>query len=89
MAYNFQIENKIKLLMKYESVIQKVLSLIESVLQNAKQLQHMQFYFSVYGLKFIGHGNPDNNLESPCTNCSPASCVSAANYFVGTLKYVE
>jgi hypothetical protein len=25
-----------------------------------------QFYFVVPGLKFIGHGNPDNNLESPC-----------------------
>jgi hypothetical protein len=28
-----------KLLMEYESVNQKVLSLIESILQNAKQLQ--------------------------------------------------
>jgi hypothetical protein len=26
----------------------------------------MQFYFVVSGLKIIGHGNPDNNLESPC-----------------------
>jgi hypothetical protein len=25
-----------------------------------------QFYFVVSGLKIIGHGNPDNNLESPC-----------------------
>jgi len=24
-----------------------------------------QFYFVVSGLKIIGHGNPDNNLESP------------------------
>jgi hypothetical protein len=28
---------------------------------------HKQFYFAVSGLKIIGHGNPDNNLESPCT----------------------
>jgi hypothetical protein len=25
-----------------------------------------QFYFLISGLKIIGHGNPDNNLESPC-----------------------
>jgi hypothetical protein len=25
-----------------------------------------QFYFVVSGLKIIGYGNPDNNLESPC-----------------------
>jgi hypothetical protein len=29
---------------------------------------HKQFYFVVSGLKIIGHGNPDNNLESPCTS---------------------
>jgi len=25
-----------------------------------------QFYFVVFGLKIIGHGNPDNNFESLC-----------------------
>jgi hypothetical protein len=25
-----------------------------------------QFYFFMPGLKIISHGNPDNNLESPC-----------------------
>jgi len=25
-----------------------------------------QFYFGISGLKIIGHGNPDNNLESIC-----------------------
>jgi hypothetical protein len=41
MAYKFQIgKNKIKLLTEYESVTQKVLLLIESLLQNAKQRQH-------------------------------------------------
>jgi hypothetical protein len=37
------------------------------MLQNAKVLYHVQFYFSVSGLKIIGHGNPDSNLESHCT----------------------
>jgi hypothetical protein len=40
-AYNFQTgNNKIKLLAEYESVSQKDLLLVESILQNAKQLQH-------------------------------------------------
>jgi hypothetical protein len=30
-----------------------------------------QFYFVVSGLKIIGHGNPDNNLESPCSYTEP------------------
>jgi hypothetical protein len=50
--------------MEYESVIKKVLLLIESVLLNAKQLQRAQFYFIVSGLNITGHGNPDSNLES-------------------------
>jgi hypothetical protein len=67
MAYNFQIGIKsIKLLTEYQSVTQKALLLIESILYNAKQLQHVQFYFVVSGYKIIGHGNPDNNLESLC-----------------------
>jgi hypothetical protein len=40
MAYKFQMENnKIKLLMEYESATQKVLLSVESILQNAKRLQ--------------------------------------------------
>jgi hypothetical protein len=67
-VYNIQNgSNEIKLLMVYESVIQKVLLFIESILQNAKQFQHAQFYFVVSGLKIIGQGNNDNNLESHCT----------------------
>jgi hypothetical protein len=67
MAYNFQIGcNKIKLLTEYVSVTQKVLLLIESMLQNAKQLQHARLFWHVSSLKIIGHGNPDNNLESHC-----------------------
>jgi hypothetical protein len=47
-AYNFQIKNnKIKLLMKYESVTQKGLVLTESILHNAKQLQHAHFSWHV------------------------------------------
>lgn len=40
MTYNFQTE-KIKQLTDYESVTQKILLLIESILQNVKQYQHM------------------------------------------------
>jgi hypothetical protein len=59
-AYNIQTgNNKVKLRTEYESV--------ESILQNAKELQHSHFYFVVSCLKIIGHGNPDNNLESHCT----------------------
>jgi hypothetical protein len=29
-------------------------------------MAHKQFYFVVSGLKILGHGNPDNNLESLC-----------------------
>jgi hypothetical protein len=65
---NFQTgNNNIKLLTKYESVIEKVVLLIESILLKAKELQHacLSWYVSsfVSGLKIIGHGNPDNNLE--------------------------
>jgi hypothetical protein len=59
--------------MEYESVTQKVLLFVESVLQNSKQLQLARlsyfvssFYFAVSGLKIVGHGNADNNLESLC-----------------------
>jgi hypothetical protein len=60
--------------MQYENVTQKVSFRLESILWNAKQLQHApfvfykQFYFVVSGLQIIGHGNPDNNLESHCRN---------------------
>lgn len=40
MTYNFQTE-KIKQLTDYEGVTQKILLLIESILQNVKQSQHM------------------------------------------------
>jgi hypothetical protein len=41
MAYNFQTgNNKTKLITEYERVTQNVLSPTESMLQNAKQLQH-------------------------------------------------
>jgi hypothetical protein len=39
-ACDFQTGNKKKLLTKYENVTQKVLLPVESILQNAKQLQH-------------------------------------------------
>jgi hypothetical protein len=47
-AGNLQTENnKIKLLTEYESITQKVILLIESVLQNAKQLQHAHLSWQV------------------------------------------
>jgi hypothetical protein len=27
---------------------------------------NVKAFLETYGLKIIGHGNPDNNLESPC-----------------------
>jgi hypothetical protein len=63
-----------KLLMEYESVTQKVLLLIQSMLRNTKQLQTARLSWHVRcpsgvvsGLKIVGQGNPDNNLESHCT----------------------
>jgi hypothetical protein len=48
MAYSFQIgKNGIKLLMEYENVTQKVLLFIESIPQNAKQLQHARLSWHV------------------------------------------
>jgi hypothetical protein len=65
-AYNFQTgNNKMKLLTKYESVTDKVLLLVEPILQNAKELQHARLPWHVK-LKIIGHGNPENSLESHC-----------------------
>jgi hypothetical protein len=54
-VYSFQTRNnKIKLLMEYESVTQKVLLPIESLLQNAKQLQqaHLSWHISSFILLF-------------------------------------
>jgi hypothetical protein len=63
--------------MEYENVTQGVLFIMESILQNIFVF-HKQFYFIVSGLKIIGWGNPDNNLDSLCifflkhldSNCS-------------------
>jgi hypothetical protein len=52
--------------MEYESITQKVLLLKNSILQTAKQPQHEEFYFVVFGVKIITHGNPDSNIESRC-----------------------
>jgi hypothetical protein len=51
--------------MEYEIVTLEVLLLVESILQNDKQLQRGIFYFVISGLNITGHGNPDSNLESP------------------------
>jgi hypothetical protein len=47
-VYNIQTGNsKIKLFSEYESVTQKVLMAIESILQNCKQLQHARLSWNV------------------------------------------
>jgi hypothetical protein len=47
-AYNVQIgTNKIKLLTEYGNVTQNVLSLVESILKNAKQLQQARLSWHV------------------------------------------
>jgi hypothetical protein len=59
-AYNFQNGNKkIKLLMEYESVTQKVLLRLESILQNAKRLQHVGFEKTLPGF--------DQQLPAKCS----------------------
>jgi hypothetical protein len=48
----------------------------ETFLVTMSYLFHKQFYFTVSGLKIIGQGNPDNNLESLCIltmGCGPKS----------------
>jgi hypothetical protein len=76
-----------KLLIEYESIIQKVLLTIESILQNTKQLQHAQFYFVVSGFKITGHGNHDNNLVSHCTSCPPTAPVLGPLPYIGTILF--
>jgi len=38
----------------------------QQLVQSYTFIFRKQFYSVVSGLKIIGHGNPDNNLESPC-----------------------
>jgi hypothetical protein len=40
---------------------------------------HKQFYFVIFGLKTIGHGKPDNNLESLCISYSALGNSSLAS----------
>jgi hypothetical protein len=55
-AYNFQTgNNKIKLLTEYESVTQKVLILLESILQTAKQLQHAHLSWHIRCPRVLQH----------------------------------
>jgi hypothetical protein len=59
MGYNFQIgSNKIKLLTEYETGTQRVLLLMESILQIVKQLQHARLSVSKNSeLQFIEGGH--------------------------------
>jgi hypothetical protein len=50
--------------MEYGSVIQKVLFCNAGLA--AFHIFRKQFYFIISCLKIMGHGSPDNNLESLC-----------------------
>jgi hypothetical protein len=63
-AYTFQIgNNKINLLTEYENVTQRVLLLQNQYCRILNNF-NMRSFFILSGLKIIGHGNPDVNLES-------------------------
>jgi hypothetical protein len=64
--YNFQNgNNKSKLRTEYERVTQNVLfgnAVLATMMTGRK---YKQFYFVLSGLKIVGHGIPNSNLESP------------------------
>jgi hypothetical protein len=72
MVYNFQTgNNKPKLLMEYESVTQSRHQCRECGVDKLNFLSYIsifrkQFYFVASGLKMMGLGNSDNNLETFC-----------------------
>jgi hypothetical protein len=60
--------------MEYEIETQKVEFLLESILQNT--IQHAHFYVFVSGLKTMGHGNRDKNLESHFTKTTVVTQIN-------------
>jgi hypothetical protein len=58
-----------KLHTEYESVTQKVLFGGQWNFFTYTFIFLKQFYFILSGVKIMGHGNPDNNLESLCIIC--------------------
>jgi hypothetical protein len=53
----------------------------------------MQFYFVVSGLKCIGHGNKDNNLQSHCNSpdrsineCGAFNCMRIGRRNISTRR---
>jgi hypothetical protein len=94
-AYNFQTgNNEVKLRTEYESVTQKVLfgnavlaSLDVLIDLVALSIFRKQFYFVISGLKIIGHGNPDNKLESLYLFYMPSSSDRALfSFFPGFIQ---
>jgi hypothetical protein len=86
-AYNFQNGKIKKLHMECKIIIQKVLYIVESILQNAKQIQHAYHYFVAPGLKIIGHEKSDNNLESFCIIAvGKLFCYKSTNEMLKFLK---
>jgi hypothetical protein len=75
-AYNFQTGNyKIKLLTEYEHECGEY-TVAKKKVMSYTFIFRKQFDFVFSGLKIIGHGNPDNNLESHCSiNTSSSSII--------------
>jgi hypothetical protein len=44
-------------------------------------LSHHQFYFVIINFKIIGHGNPDNNLESSSVTLTASYNITHKNVF--------
>jgi hypothetical protein len=95
-AYNFQTgNNKIKLLTEYEDVTQNVLfgnAVLAALMSGRKYGLDVM---DLSGLKIIGHGNPDNNLESSCISryisrlCLLSLCFSSFDDTTTWMNYME
>jgi hypothetical protein len=67
MAYNFQTgKTKYNCLRNVKMQFKKFYFTSNKTLLNCIFIFRKQFYFIIYGLRIIGHGNPDNNLELIC-----------------------
>jgi invasion protein IalB len=74
-AYNFKIRSKkTKPLTEYESVTQKVILAVDSMLQNVKQLQHERLSWHVRCPSSI-------QFVSKCSSSNKRICVVRQNIF--------
>jgi hypothetical protein len=80
LAYNFHTWNdKINLLTKYENVVRKVVLPIESILQNARQLEHARLSWRGSATLYIAgdKGFVDNALNTSRPTMKPSGVLSA------------